>query len=269
VTSLTPSAGQLIDTNSNTYLVPVGCSGGSITISAADSLGLAASNLPSCWDISVTNGTATEIDNKTYSINDNNFGTTTINVTCGTSSKIITVVVYLALLRVYADEGTLAGAGYSTNSTVFGHGWWKLEIHPADAEAFVPTPLQFDSPAGYWPVDDGWPIDTGEVRFGNQENHPVTGFAYWYITFNNYISGQEYVENLNSSPGIYVGANIPLYDPFTDTIVTLPANNCTTQAVAVGDATIGNIGWDGIWIPWDLSSFLNGVQVPPPYASCQ
>ncbi|MGI8965680.1 MAG: hypothetical protein ACR2H1_06275 [Limisphaerales bacterium] len=45
-------------------------------------------------------------------------------------------------------------------------------------------------------------------------------------------------------------------------VVTSP--NCTTEAINVGDAGVGNIGWDGIWEPWYLSDFLNGLTWPPP-----
>jgi prepilin-type N-terminal cleavage/methylation domain-containing protein len=98
---------------------------------ASDSLGLAATKLPSCWHSEVKAGTPTKIDNKTYLVDGNTVGTTTINVTCGTSYKTITIIVYQAKFEIDSDAG-------SRNIFNVGHTWWQFSIQPTDMIHFIP-----------------------------------------------------------------------------------------------------------------------------------
>ena len=107
VTSLTPSAGELAPNTSNIYLVQYGCNS-TITVTAGDCAGLSPANLPSCWTISLT-GSATQIDKMHFSVDGNTVGTSTVTITCGSSSQTIEVIVYQAIYEIVADQGDCDG----------------------------------------------------------------------------------------------------------------------------------------------------------------
>jgi hypothetical protein len=252
VTSLTSSAGEWVDDGDNdantaTYLVQVGCND-TITITAADSLGLDASALPSCWTWTVNpSGNATKTDNKTYSVDGNTVGKTTLNVTCGTSSKTITLIVYKAIFTLYADQAVCDGHNE--------HAWWSLTLQPSEATDLIDNNGCLGV-AGYAPV---YSIPNplalhgpGIVNFGPQGHSPTADY-WWCISFTNLQSALNYVED---------ATGMSVYD-VTD-------NNCAEVAVGVakkaGESLDGYTGWT----PCDLSHYLIILEfVTPPFCACQ
>jgi hypothetical protein len=96
VVSLAPDVGQWVDDgdndpNTDTYLVQYGCYD-TITVAAGDCLGLSESDLPSCWQMSGGIGSG----KLQRTVDGHTVGKTVINVTCGTSYKTVTIIVYQA-----------------------------------------------------------------------------------------------------------------------------------------------------------------------------
>ncbi len=256
VTCLTPSAGEWVDDgdddpNTDTYLIQYGCND-TITITAADSLGLDASALPSCWQTSST-GNATKIDNKTYSVDGNTVGKSTINATCGTSYKAVTIIVYQAKVEIYADKGS----GLGSTLPPYGHAWWNLSIQSDAMQAFIPRVYQGDEGiAAFWPK--GWrlPIKNGQVRFGSegQGNHTATSSYWWCLSLNDYIAGLTHVNNLAANPPEYI----------------FILCNCSTEAVATCEATGGTTiaSYNCGVTPATLDAILSNILPSTPVCSC-
>jgi len=256
VTSLTPSAGLLVDDgdhdpNTDTYLVQYGCYD-TITVTAGDCAGLSPANLPSCWTMSG----GTEIDKKNHSVDGNTVGKTEIDVNCGTSYKKVTIIVYQAKFEIDADRGDCF-------LDDVGHSWWNLSVQPSDVYQFLKksdgTPLSGRlGVAGYYgdgsiscAGDTGCP---GQVKFGPQPNssggyHSATGSHWWCISVGKLIGALTYVDDLANSPGTYV----------------LYSNNCTTQAEQVEAAAGAPVGYTSIY-PCGLSDYLNTL--PASTCSC-
>jgi hypothetical protein len=253
VTSLGSSAGLWVDDgdgdpNTDTYLVQYGCYN-TITVTAGDCAGLSPANLPSCWTPRVT-GHATQIDNMHFSVDGNTIGKSTVNITCGTSYKTVTIIVYEAVFLIFADQGDCLSD--------VGHSWWSLQIQPSDVYPFLKSPsgTNFSTfgpqgTAGYWPLTGA--SGPGTVSYGPQ-GHDATGSYWWCVSFGKYIGALTYVFDLHAGPGTY----------------TLWSNNCTTQAEQVAGAAGTPLGYSGV-SPCGLSSYLNELSFfnGAPYCDCQ
>jgi hypothetical protein len=237
VASLTPSTGLWVDDgdgdpNTDTYLVQYGCYD-TVTVAAGDCLGLSAVDLPSCWNMS--GGTA--IDRKNHSVNGQQVGKTVIKVTCGTSSKTVTIIVYQAKCEIYADQGD-CGLGD------VGHAWWNLSITPSAAQDFL-LDAGCLSLAGYY--DHCQPTGPGQVIFGTQTDqcsgggvHNATGAYWWCVSFDGLQAALNYVEDLATTGSTY----------------DVTSNNCATQAEAVEGQAGAPVIYTGI-TPCGLSTALN------------
>ncbi len=261
VTSLTPSAGTWVDDGDNdpntaTYLVQYGCNN-SITVSAVDCLGLNAAALPSCWQATNSVGSATKIDNKTFSVDGNTVGKTVINVTCGTS-KTVTIIVYQAKVELDAQKGSFPSL------FDFGHSWWNLTITPIDAYPFLQgtdpdtgDPVSLSGVDPYGPQTMGGFYDDqslngpGRVKFANPQpdqstggSHTATGSYWWCVSFNKYVATLQHIYDLALNPPEY----------------RVASDNCTTEAEAVA-STAGVQNVPPSIYPGELSKWLNGDAV--------
>jgi len=173
-------------------------------------------------------------------------GVTTITCTCGSSWKTTKIYVYEAKLELHADEGEWWPPG-----NFWGHSWWVLSIDGASAIliALNPDPdirglMDYLGTAGWWPKEEPklWGSYPGFVMMGDQ-NHIPTGSEDWRILFNSLISALQYVKALDTSGGIW----------------SAWSNNCTDQAVLVGEAAgVETIDADdNPTLPSELSDWLN------------
>lgn len=257
VTSLTTSAGLWVDDgdndpNTDTYLVQVGCNS-NITVTASDCLGLSSSNLPSCWTVNMNQptGNATFIDLKTFSVDGNTVGSTTINVTCGTSTKTITIIVYKATFQAESDA--------SESDARWGHAWWVLSVTPS-LDTFLTQNEKTSQGTGGW-YDSGDAQHHGMVVLGPQyigsttNTYMETGDYWWCISFDHYVHALLYVDDLANGQSIFDDCH----------------NNCTTQTEQVAIAafvTLSPISCDSCDCPLGLSHYLSGLPWPPS-CSCQ
>jgi len=275
VTSLTPSAGLWVDDgdgdpNTATYLVQYGCNS-SIIVTAADCLGLDASSLPACWLPTVTTtGSATKLDNKTFSVDGYTVGKTVINVSCGNSYKTVTIIVYQAIYTINAD------GNISIDPNTFGHAWWNLSAQPSDVYQYLKksdgTDLSQDADnggplcsGGYYGTGNAITYITGcvgEVLYGAQpiigtsplKYHSVTDSYWWCISFEHLIGALTYAYDLNLAPGTFY----------------LHSNNCVTEAMEVGTEAGVSVGYTG-YMPVELNAYLDNMinQNGVPYCYCQ
>jgi hypothetical protein len=256
VTSLSPSAGQWVDdgdndSNTDTYLVQYGCNN-QIIVTASDCLGLAASDLPSCWVVNMK-GNVTLIDYKTFSVDGNTIGKSIINVTCGTSTKAITIIVYKATFKAESSS--------HESDALWGHAWWVLAVTPSLDDFLTQSEKTSEGSAGWYDSGDAQHhgmIEWGPQYIGGSKNtYTETGEYWWCISFNHFIHALLYVNNLANGTAIFQSCY----------------NNCTSQTEQVASAAFVSISpstilCDSCDCPLELSIYLNGLSWPPP-CSCQ
>lgn len=251
VKSLLPNEGLEIDdkdgdSNTKTFVIPIAASG-DLTITAVPEPRLDEAELPAEWTLTGGSGTSKLV----RTISKSSTSKTTLTCTCGSSSKTTTIYVYKAELYLYADAGD-----WSTDK--YGHSWWELKCDN-DIKGLIKTLNpgltyeRFFGIGGWWPdmsdpniiVDPikGWAIKArGKVIFGRQSIHIPTGSKHWQIGYRSFVNALNYAKDLEKS-----GQNWTVY-----------SNNCTDQAVLVGNsAGIHTISIFGVTSPRNLSDWLN------------
>jgi hypothetical protein len=217
------------------------CPGKYVTVTASPNPGMADQFLPSGWTmtggIPATNADGS-LSRTTRLVSRGSVGLVNVKVTSGSTSQSVNVIIYQAVVTLYADQG-----GRGQNDDV-GHAWWQLSSQPSAINQFLlgidpdsgdiislssPAPAGPQDVGGYY--DHGDPTGPGQVIYGQQPDFQTGGYhvasgSFWACTsFNQYIATLQYVFNLAETPGTYV----------------VTGNNCTTQAEEVAIVA----GWQG------------------------
>jgi len=216
-----------------------------VTVTAKPDPNIAEADLPSCWTLEVTEGTASGSGKLVRTIDRTQAAKTVLRCSCG-NEKITTVYVVHCIYTSSSD-----------NTGTFGHAWWHLEIEPDSAKAGIIEKITrglsslVDTDGGFFPMYPGDPHDDGWVNIGGQ-GHSATAHHDWNITFQNLMNGLTDLRSWVLDAGTY----------------DYNTRNCVWGAIRIGNACgvampVFNYvpppipPFSGFWHPWHLHDWLN------------
>ncbi|MFA5206663.1 MAG: hypothetical protein WC708_19865, partial [Lentisphaeria bacterium] len=219
--------------------------GSVITVTAVPAPSIAEANLPACWMLEVTEGTASGSGKLVRTIDRTQASKTVLRCSCG-NEKITTVYVVHCTYSAFCD-----------NAGLIGHGWWHLSIEPASAVQGVlrnispPFTWMVNSDGGFFPVHQGQSHDDGWIDIGGQ-GHTATAHHDWMITFQNLVNGLNDLSAWLAAPGAYD------YDTRNCVWGTIRIGNASGVAMPVFNYIPPPIPpFSGFWHPWHLQDWLN------------
>lgn len=211
---------------------------GEVTVTATPNPNIPPGSLPSCWQM--TGGSA--VSRIVHTVDKSAPGFTTIIAIAGTSIKTQVVAVVKSTFTAYARRG-------GSSSLDFGHGWWEVDVQPAQAKALVlPSGARtfVNASVGYacYDCETGFPTCSGQgnVWWGGANGSPDPGAMHtWNITFNHLQDVAVYSLNLVNNPGTF----------------SCTGNSCVTKTIVASSVAVVSPSIpSSIWIPYQLADWL-------------